>query len=84
MKTRMHPSIILERLVNSLLVIIVLAFYIVTQMLDDFSAENINNTISVISSLGFSTFTLGFIVIVLLLIVFGIFFFVAWKNMKYM
>lgn len=80
MKTRMHPSIILERLVNSLLVIIVLAFYIVTQMLDDFSAENINNTISVISSLGFSTFTLGFIVIVLLLIVFGIFFFIAWKN----
>lgn len=80
MKTRMHPSIILERLVNSLLVIIILAFYIVTQMLDDFSAENINNTISVISSLGFSTFTLGFIVIVLLLIVFGVFFFISWKN----
>lgn len=80
MKTRMHPSIILEKLINSLIVIIFIAFYLVSQMLDDFSEENINNAISTISSLGLSTFTIGFIIVLILLLIFTIIFFFIWKN----
>jgi len=80
MKTRMHPSIILEKLINSLVFIIFLAYYIIAQIIGDFNSENIQNAASILLSLGLGIYAIGTIVIILLLIIFTIFFWISWKN----
>jgi len=80
MKTRMHPSIILEKLINSFVFIVFIAYYIIAQMIGDFSEENIQNTASLILSLGLGIYAIGTLVIIILLLIFTIFFWISWKN----
>lgn len=80
MKTRLHPSIILENLINSFVFIILIGYYIVAQMLGDFSQKEIETTASTLMSLGIGIYGIIILVIIILLIIFTIIFWISWKN----
>ena len=80
MKTRLHPSIILENLFSSLIFIIFIGYYIISQMLGDFSESEIENTAQTLISLGLGIYGLIILTIIIILIIFTIFFWIRWKN----
>lgn len=80
MKTRMHPSIILEKLASSFVIIVFIGFYIIKQMLGDFSEKEIEMTAQTLSKLGLGIYGLIVCVIIILLLIFTIFFWISWKN----
>lgn len=80
MKTRMHPSIILEKLISSFVFIILIAYYIISQMIGELNTESIQNTASTLLSFGFGIYMIGTIVIIILLLIFTIIFWISWKN----
>lgn len=80
MKTRLHPSIILENLFSSLIFIIFIGYYIISQMLGDFSESEIENTTQTLISLGLGIYGLIVLTIIIILIIFTIFFWIRWKN----
>lgn len=80
MKIRMHPSIILEKLISSFVFILLIAYYIISQMIGELSTENIQNTASTLLSFGLGIYIIGTIVIIILLLIFTIIFLISWKN----
>ena len=80
MKTRMHPSIIFERLLSSLGAIIVIAGYFFIQVFQDEGTKGIEKTSSYITSLGGNIILTAIIVFILTLAVFAIFFYFGWRN----
>ena len=80
MKTRMHPSIILEKLISSFVFILLIAYYIISQMIGELNTENIQNTASTLLSFGLGIYMIGTIIIIVLLLIFTIIFLISWKN----
>jgi len=80
MKTRMHPSIILEKLISSFVFILLIAYYIISQMLGDLSTEAIEYTAKTLISLGLGMYAIGTIIIIVLLLIFTFIFWISWKN----
>ena len=80
MKTRMHPSIILEKLISSFVFILLIAYYIISQMIGELNTENIQNTASTLLSFGLGIYMIGTIVIIILLLIFTVIFWISWKN----
>lgn len=80
MKTRLHPSIILENLFSSLIFIVFIGYYIIMQMLGDLSENDIENTAQTLLSLGLGIYGLIILTIIILLIIFTIYFWIKWKN----
>ncbi len=74
---RLHPSIILEKLISSLVFIVLLGYYIVINGLDDLKSENIK---AIINTDNLNILLIGLIVIFILLIIFTIIFWIIWKN----
>ena len=80
MKTRMHPSIILENVLSSLFVIILLVIYFVKEQIQNFDLDAITETTNEV--LGFGVTYLGIILITFfgLLLVFIVGFYISWRN----
>ncbi len=80
MKTRMHPSIILEKILSSLAFIVVIAFSIVMQMLQDGGPEALKETGLAVLKIGDSLAFLSLVIFLLTLGAFTIYFYFVWRN----
>lgn len=80
MKTRLHPSIILEKLINSFLFILIIAYYIIIKIIGEINTENIQNIASTLLSFGLGIYMIITIVIIILLLIFTVIFWISWKN----
>ncbi len=80
MKTRMHPSIILEKLISSFIFILLIGYSVVTSMLGDLSRAEIEATAGTLMKLGLGIYGLILLVITILLLIFTFIFWISWEN----
>lgn len=80
MKTRMHPSIILENIISSIWIIIVAALYFLFNMFEQNGNETISEITELIDKVPFMGVLIGIGLFIIILILFMIFFFFKWYN----
>ena len=80
MKTRMHPSIILENIISSIWIIIAAGLYLLFNMFDDIDSKALGELAELATSVPFMGILIGIGVFIILLIIFTIYFFFRWYN----
>ncbi len=80
MKIRMHPSIIFEKLLDSLGFIIIIAVYLLIQIFQENGVKGIVETSSFIAGLNGNTILIVALVFIVIIGIFSIFFYFQWRN----
>lgn len=82
MKTRMHPSIILENIISYLAIIVIIGYSFAMQMISDLPniERDIAQTSSFISGISSNIFLIGLLLFIFVLMIFTTYFFFVWKN----